>query len=93
MLPLVPGIWEDPSVRDLLAGGREEGQLIMAAGKVSYHWSPGSGRPLPLAGGRERRGGPSWPRGLALHILSKLTESYTEISQFNCADEGNLTEQ
>ena len=34
---MVPGIWEDPSVRDRLAGGRE------------------------------RRGGPSWPQGSTLH--------------------------
>ena len=33
MLSLVPGIWEDPSIRELLAGGRE------------------------------RRGDPSWPPG------------------------------
>ena len=32
VLSLVPGIWEDPSVRDLLAVGREKGRLIMAPG-------------------------------------------------------------
>ena len=32
MLSLVSGIWEDPSVRDLLAVGREKGRLIMAPG-------------------------------------------------------------
>ena len=32
VLSLVPGIRDDPSVRDFLAGGREEGRPIMAPG-------------------------------------------------------------
>ena len=32
VLSLVSGIWEDPSVRDLLASGREEGRPVMAPG-------------------------------------------------------------
>ena len=44
------------------------------AGEVCCHWSPGSGRRLPLgtspACGRERRGGPSWPPGSGLTVTA-----------------------
>ena len=46
--------------------------MAALAGEVCCHWSPGSGRLLPLGtfptGGRERRGGPSWPQGPALQV-------------------------
>ena len=48
------------------------------AGDVCCHWSPGSGRLLPLGtsptGGRERRGGPSWPPGPALQLPLLIKE-------------------
>ena len=49
------------------------------AGEVCCHWSPGSGRLLPLgtspASGRERRGGPSWPLGSGLTDANSIPGS------------------
>ena len=39
----------------------------MATGEVCCHWSPGSGRILPLGTSLAGRGGPSWPQGSTLH--------------------------
>ena len=58
VLSLVPGIREDPSVRDLLAGGRE------------------------------RRGGPSWPPGSDLTGVFMVNEGCTEGGCMTIANEG-----
>ena len=64
MLSLVPGIWEDPSFRDLLAGGKE------------------------------RKGGPSWPRGSGLTVtiqFSSVTQSCpTLCDPMDCSRPGFL---
>ena len=64
MLSLVPGIWEDPSFRDLLEGGRE------------------------------RKGGPSWPWGSGLTVtiqFSSVTQSCpTLCDPMDCSRPGFL---
>ena len=60
------------------------------AGEVCCHWSQGSGRLLPLgtspAGGREKRGGPSWPpgSGLTQPILQWIRRDNTNVCMSVC---------
>ena len=70
------------------------------AGDVCCHWSPGSGRLLPLGtsptGGRERRGGPSWPPGPALQWAAGREAREEEAicvhtADSRCAAETNTT--